>query len=550
MQGEASPRVLRRGLLVALALGVGLLGVTPAQAAGALPPAPTDPLWSEQWSLAESEGMGINLLEAWRYGRGEGVVVAVIDSGIVPHPEFAGRVLPGYDFISSARTAGDGDGRDADPRDPGDWLSAEVIARDGFNEECEVSESSWHGTHVAGIIAAASGNKKGIVGIAPLARILPVRAIGKCGGTERDLIDALRWSAGLEVSGVPQNRNPAQIVNLSLGTEASCSAGLQGAVDELSALNVIVVASVGNKGAEARGYSPANCAGTVTVAATTQGGQRAAYSNYGYYVDLSAPGGDNSFGIVSTVDKGKRESVGAGYAQLAGTSMAAPHVTGALVIARGVDPEISREELLKLFFSNLAPFAADTTRFGCGIEGVCGAGFLDAGRFLAALEGRPTPAPEISAPEVLDVGQNAEVSATLDGSPLDLTISTFATCELQGATIVAIARGECLLQYDVASTAAHQAASGEVAVMVIGLDPDLSIVALESLKLNSSTRAEVITVSDGKMEWKSRTPTVCRVSKRGRIRGVSKGACKVLLRLAGTATYEPAKFIVLVAVRR
>ena len=184
----------------------------------ALPPAaaPNDTYWAKQANLGPSGSNGVNVLGAWPYSRGAGVVVAVIDTGYVAHPELNGRVLPGYDFISDARSARDGDGRDPNPRDEGDWVSQVEIDSGEVEADCEAGASSWHGTHVASIALAAANNGIGLAGIAPEAQLLPVRAIGRCSGSERDIADAIRWAAGGEVSGAPENEHPADVINLSL----------------------------------------------------------------------------------------------------------------------------------------------------------------------------------------------------------------------------------------------------------------------------------------------------------------------------------------------
>ena len=527
------------------------LAVTPAYALSPTPPPPNDPLWSDQWALSDSPGVGLNIREAWRYGRGEGVVVAVVDTGIIRHPEFRGRILPGYDFISSSRSAGDGDGRDSDPTDPGDWLSEELIRQDGFDESCEVSDSSWHGTHVAGIIGAAAGNRVGVVGVAPLVRILPVRAIGRCGGTERDLADAIRWSAGIEVSGVPLNTTPADIINLSLGAEAPCSDRMQGVVDEVSARGVMIVSAVGNENTDAGTFTPANCLGTLTVSAITSGGQRASYSNYGLFVDLAAPGGETDAGILSTIDRGKNAAAGPEYTRLAGTSMAAPHVAGVLAIARGLDPLIPREELFALLLANLSPFAPDTTTYGCSIEGLCGVGRIDPPRLLAAMEARPVPEPTVSAPAELQVGAEGLVSGVFNEVPLGFSVTTSSTCQLtDGGRITALARGGCTLRYEIGSTALHKARAATLTIPIKGLTPALNVSTAASVRRGKSTSVAVESLGEGKRSWKSLTPATCAVSQKGVVRGLKVGKCSIRLRIAGTAVYEPASAVTQISIRR
>lgn len=180
--------------------------------------APNDEYYDLQWAHGDGYG-GMGVLQAWDVSRGEGSVVAVIDSGILSHSDLNANVLPGYDMISSAAIARDGTGRDSNPRDEGDGT---------YDEQCEPGwtgeASSWHGTHVAGIIAAIAGNGKGVAGIAPMAKVVPVRALGICGGYTSDIADAIIWAAGGAVAGVPANPNPARVINLSLGGRAACSA--------------------------------------------------------------------------------------------------------------------------------------------------------------------------------------------------------------------------------------------------------------------------------------------------------------------------------------
>src|SRR5262249_18704579 len=146
------------------------------------------------------------------------------------HPDLAGRYVGGYDFITNAQVANDGqfttatNDRDPDPSDPGDWITAAESASDFF-AGCPIANSSWHGTHVAGTIGAASGNGTGVAGINWVSKILPARVLGKCGGYLSDIADAIQWSAGLSVPGVPNNPNPARVLNLSLGGYACDSNG-------------------------------------------------------------------------------------------------------------------------------------------------------------------------------------------------------------------------------------------------------------------------------------------------------------------------------------
>lgn len=173
---------------------------------------PNDTEYAKQWDLFEATA-GMNVPGAWDKTTGSGVTVAVIDTGYVAHSDVAPNVVSGYDFISTASEARDGNGRDSNPADEGDWN-----ATDG---ECGVgskaSTSSWHGTHVAGTIAAATNNSKGVAGIAYGAKIQPVRVLGKCGGSTSDIVDAITWASGGSVAGIPANATPAKVINMSLG---------------------------------------------------------------------------------------------------------------------------------------------------------------------------------------------------------------------------------------------------------------------------------------------------------------------------------------------
>jgi len=172
-----------------------------------------DPRFGEQWHYHQPT-VGIDVVPAWQRATGANVVVAVIDTGFRPHADLAAHILPGFDFITDLTTANDGDARDADASDPGDW---------SVSGECPPpSNSSWHGTHVAGTIAAITNNGQGVAGVARTASILPVRVLGKCGGLLSDITDGMRWAAGLPIPGVPNNANPARVLNLSLGGGGAC----------------------------------------------------------------------------------------------------------------------------------------------------------------------------------------------------------------------------------------------------------------------------------------------------------------------------------------
>ena len=352
-----------------------------------VPETPNDKYFSYQWGLT-SDSYGINATGAWSRSTGKDITVAVIDSGILSaHPDLENNLLPGYDFISDPWISRDDDGRDADPSDNGDGADADVCSQGS-----EAQPSSWHGSHVAGIIAASTNNERGVAGIAPNARILPVRALGRCGGTSTDIIDALTWASGGHVNGVPDNDNPAQVINMSLGGEGVCPAFYQKAIDAAVERGSIIVAAAGNEDVDASGVAPAGCQNVITVGATGATGARSFYSNYGSVVDVSAPGGDPNTddGIASTVDKSETSPEEPAYGYMMGTSQAAPHVSGTLALLRAINPALTTEEATTLLQNTSTPLS------NCDRDS-CGTGIINATAAVDELVSRGTdPGPDPS----------------------------------------------------------------------------------------------------------------------------------------------------------
>lgn len=360
---------------------------------------PADEYYSSQWHLFAE--YGINLPKAWNYTRGsKSVVVAVIDSGITSHPDLDSQVVSGYDFVSNKARSNDGDGWDADPSDPGDFYTD---ARGNF------VESSWHGTHVAGIVAAAS-NTIGVTGVAPNVMIQPVRAMGSDGGTSADLIAAINWAAGLSVPGVPNNPTPAKVINLSMGTSgiSICddipSGGRLGstgqALKAAKAAGVTTISAAGNFNTDARFSYPGNCFPTINVGATGFSGDRAWYSNYtmpnaqGVGVDISAPGGDDrdqsqtpartEGQLLSTFNDGQSKPGSATYAIEEGTSMAAPVVSGIVALLYSIKPTLTFDEAWALLSKTVKPFKPGG-QCATSTTGMCGIGIVNAGAAVELL---------------------------------------------------------------------------------------------------------------------------------------------------------------------
>jgi len=332
---------------------------------------PNDPLYYNQWHYNDTLA-GIKLSSAWSQIPGSTAVkVAVLDTGILAHPDLDSNVLPGMDFVSDSRMGADGDGRDNDPTDVGD-----SVASGDFCYAGQVQNSSWHGTHVAGTISAVANNGQGVVGVNPGAKVLPVRVLGKCGGYTSDIVDGMRWAAGLSVAGVGANSNPVKVINLSLGSPGACTRSFQQAINDVRAKGVLVVVAAGNSGAniDATPFAPASCKGVVTIGAHNAQGSKSYYSNYGKRIDVMAPGGDSWQGVLSTSNMGLRTAESASYRSMSGTSMATPHVAGIISLMFSVNPGLVPSQVIDILKDSANSMPILT---GCE-NGSCGAGMVDA----------------------------------------------------------------------------------------------------------------------------------------------------------------------------
>jgi serine protease len=343
-----------------------------------------------QWHLQSPAVVtgGINAAQAWVSGTGTGAVVAVLDGGYRPHADLTANLLTAsdHDFISDVWTANDGNARDTDAEDPGDWVSTFDATT-----SCLAEPSSWHGTHVAGLIGALANNAEG-VGVAHGARVLPVRVLGRCGGYLSDILEGMRWAAGLSVPDVTTTSTPAQVLSLSLGVQEACDSATQSVIDEIRSRGVSVVASTGNDAMTAI-TKPANCMGVLAVTAHTRSGSKASYANVGPGVALSAPGGDTWDPVASTGNTGTTGPVTDTYTLMYGTSMAAPQAAGVLALMVGARPDLSPASLGALMRGATRPFLSTSY---CGRNpGFCGHGFLDAGLAVAAAAAAPSSAPDL-----------------------------------------------------------------------------------------------------------------------------------------------------------
>lgn len=344
---------------------------------------PNDTRYAEQWHYSGTNGM--RLPSAWDTSTGSGSVVAVLDTGITSHSDLNTNVLPGYDFVSNATSARDGNGRDSNAQDQGDWYAA---------GECGGSDSgnsSWHGTHVAGTVAAVTDNGKGVAGVAPDAKLLPVRVLAKCGGSLSDISDAIIWASGGYVPGVPTNTNPADTINMSLGGGGACGTTYQAAIDTAVSRGTSVIVAAGNESQNASNVRPANCSNVVVVAASNPSGGPSFYTNYGSAIDVTAPGGDTRYagqGVLSTINTGSTTPSTEGYAFYQGTSMATPHVAGMVALMKAKSPSLSPAQVETALKNGTRAMPA-----GCNIG--CGTGLIDAAKIMNALGGTtPDPDPE------------------------------------------------------------------------------------------------------------------------------------------------------------
>ena len=416
-----------------------------------------DSLYSTQWFLQDTEPAAIAANVAWDTTTGgNGTVVAVLDTGVrFDHPDLqraaqAGKLLPGYDFVSGERNGGflaanDGNGWDADPSDPGDWIDSNDRQQSVFSD-CDLENSSWHGTRVAGLIGAASNNGLGVAGVSWGAYILPVRVLGKCGGYDSDILPAMRWAAGLRVSGVPDNPYPANVINMSFGSADPCNAAYQSVLQELAALGVTVVTSAGNDGGPVG--APANCPHAIAVAGLRHAGTKVGYSSLGPEVAIAAPAGNCVnlsgaclFSLHTTYDIGRTTPAGYDYTNQfntnIGTSFSAPLAAGVAALMHSVNARLTSAHLRARLQVGAQPFPHDITAPDCRAPSgpndlqlfecnctttTCGAGMLDASGAVAAAQ---RPIATIAAPTTFAQGSLITLDASDSAAACNRSVASY-----------------------------------------------------------------------------------------------------------------------------
>ncbi|MBL8457897.1 MAG: S8 family serine peptidase [Zoogloea sp.] len=403
---------------------------------------PNDPLYGFQWYLQAPDTTRLaatNAQAAWDITSGNGaVVVAVVDSGVrFDHEDLAPRLVAGYDFITDNLNANDAQsGRDADASDPGDYVSTADRNNAALAALCGILSahgSSWHGTQVAGILAAETNNSRGIAGLAGATRIQPIRVLGKCGGFDSDIIAGMRWAAGLSVPGVPSNPTPARVINLSLAGAGTCSAAYRSAIAEIRAAGALIVAASGNESGAVN--EPANCPGVLAVAGIRHAGTKVGYSSHGVEVGISAPAGNCVnievgqpclFPFVTLTNLGTTSPAGNTYTGTGdvtvGTSFAAPLVAGTAALMLAANAALTETDVSRLIKSSATPFPLESTLPTCPLTSTdgqcncttttCGAGMLNTGSAVAAAIAAANPSVSINLAESRVAGMAFKLDAS------------------------------------------------------------------------------------------------------------------------------------------
>jgi len=332
------------------------------------PVTPNDTYYGLQWHYPL-----IKLPQAWGVFTGTtNTIVAVIDTGERPHPDLDANTITGFDFISSATIAGDGDGRDADPFDEGDGTGP--------------TPSSFHGTHVAGTIAAVTGNSVGVSGVCGpqnRTRVMHLRALGQGGGTDADIAQAILYAARLTNASGTLPAQRADVINMSLGGPGSTSS-VQSAINSAVGAGVVIFAASGNNNS-GTAFFPASYNNVISVSAVDINSEKAPYSNFNATVDVCAPGGDTSIdlnndtyadGVLSTLVN--EQTSAPVFAFYQGTSMACPHAAGLAALMRSQNTALTPAQVESLMKSTSVDLGA------IGQDPIYGTGLIDSYQALVA----------------------------------------------------------------------------------------------------------------------------------------------------------------------
>lgn len=488
---------------------------------------------------------GADFQTAWNTVTGAGVVVAVVDTGITPNVDIVGAggtvaagagsnlVSTGYDFITDCRvratcaaatlSASAVVAASPNATDLGNFITAQDKIDNPNWATATVANSDWHGTHVAGIVAALGNNAAGVIGGAYNAKILPVRALGKGGGSLSDIAEAIKWAAGVHPS--LSNPNPAKVINLSLGGgSASCSATMQNAVNAAVAAGAVVVVAAGNSNLDVANFTPANCTNVISVAAVGRDGSRASYSNFSspasnttnpVNITVAAQGGDQTYaaafdpGILSTLNTGTTTPVltgGSGYAWYQGTSMATPYVAAAAALMLAKNPALTPAQIKTILASTASltafpSFVAGMATWDCSLKQNCGAGILNAN--LAVQNSTPV----VSAVATTDFGSvvmNGTLSKTVTltntsgfsaqlgtASLSNLLVFAIGSDTCSGTTLAPNATCQIAVSYAPTGTGAHTASltvpvTGAASATIVGLT-GTSVVQLTTSDVTAPT---------------------------------------------------------------
>jgi serine protease len=549
----------------------------------------------DQWHLKLPSSIpgqvvsSINAPAAWDITTGAAaIVVAVLDTGVrKDHPDLWGQFVGGYDMITDDATSGDlSSGRDSDASDTGDWVSQADIDSGALGSGCtaaDIGNSSWHGTRVSGLIAAASNNGLGIAGVAWSSKILPVRVLGKCGGYDSDIQAGMLWAAGITVPGLPANPNPARVLNMSLGSSDSCtgsgSGTYPGTINQVLAKGAIIVAAAGNSTGQAVGL-PGNCPGVIAVTGLRHVGSKVGFSSVGPEVTISAPGGNCInlasgyaclYTMISTTNSGKTTPVLDDNAYTTntvsvGTSFSTPLVSGAVALMLSVRPALTPAEVMSMLKKTARPFvtsgaSADTKQCVAPKSNVdqlecycttstCGAGMLDASAaVLAAQVANATTPQSISftqpPSQILSAGTLTLVASSSSGLAVSFSSSTPTVCTVSGSLVTLVTTGNCTVTANQAGNAIFMPATAvshsftiSAAAALTAQTITFELIAAQTFGITPANLSA--SASSGlAVTLASTTSSVCTVSGNS-LTLLAAGNCSVTASQSGNSSYAAA----------